>query len=370
MKSFLFEYFRYTRAERNGILVLSALCLILLIFYHLQSTIFKEEDFNVEAYEAIYCGLIEEVEKVEAKPVSYFNFDPNTIDKKGLLSLGLSEKQTSTLINYRKAGAKIRKSSDLEKVYGFTKELVSKLAPYMKFEQKSKPVLASFGTKATQKKEFVLSRFNPNTSTKEELLNLGISSKVVNTIINFRSKVNFKKPEDFKKIYGLSNTQYERLLPYLDLPIEVKSSPKTVYEKPAFSKKEKVIIDINKADVLEWQKLNGIGPTYSERIVKFRDKLGGFYTIEQVAETFGMEDSTFQMIKPYLKNEVSVSKININLVELDELRSHPYLKWKHAKVLINYRKHHGPFNNKEDLMKVKVLSEEQVDKVLPYLSFE
>lgn len=370
MKSYLFEYFRYTRTERNGIIILSSLCLMLISFYHLQDFIFKDNMDSIQEYEEIYCSLFEEVPLKKNIPINYFDFDPNTASTEDLIKLGVPPKASATLVNYRKSGAKFYEADDLKKVYGFGGNLIEKLKPYMKFPRKNKAVAASFSSKPqAPRKELSLFYFNPNECSKEELLKLGLGERVSNTIIKFREKVKFKKPEDFKKIYGLDDHKYAQLLPYLMFPkIEEEVFKKKDFE--AFAKSEKVIIDINSADENEWQKISGIGPTFSKRIVKFRGKLGGFHSIDQVSETFGMTDSTFQAIKPYLKKEADLNKIKINKVELEELRSHPYIKWKHAKVLINYRKHHGPYKSAEDLSKVKVLSEQKIEQLLPYLSFE
>lgn len=369
MKSFLFEYFRYTRSERNGILFLGAICISLITFYHFQSFLFAPDFKSLEEYEEIYCSMFQEIEPEPIKEIKYFSFDPNTISKEDLMKMGISAKASQTLLNYRKSGAKIKKADDLLKVYGFNKSIVGKLKPYMSFSKNNASPPLAFGDKPKEKKETVLFQFNPNSCSKMDFEKLGLNKRVINTIMNFREKVEFKKPEDFKKIYGLSEEKFNELLPYLNLPTPL-AIPKKVYEKPVYAKKEKKIIDVNNASEEEWQEISGIGPTFSKRIVKFRGKLGGFHSIDQVAETFGMSDSTFQVIKPYLKIEKNLSKININEVELEELRSHPYLKWKHAKVLINYRNHHGPYGGKEDLKKVKILKEEQLEKILPYISFE
>ena len=104
------------------------------------------------------------------------------------------------------------------------------------------------------------------------------------------------------------------------------------------------VIDINTADTSAFISLPGIGSKLAARIVNFRDKLGGFYSIDQVGETFGLPDSTFQKIKQYLKLEnTSIKKININTATVDELKAHPYIKYSVANPIIAYRNEHGPF---------------------------
>jgi competence protein ComEA len=104
------------------------------------------------------------------------------------------------------------------------------------------------------------------------------------------------------------------------------------------------------------------------RIVNFRDKLGGFYSIEQVGETFGLPDSTFQKIKPLLQlKNSSIRKININTATVDELKAHPYIKYSIANPIVAYRTQHGPFSNIEDIKKVMVVTNEIYNKIAPYL---
>lgn len=100
----------------------------------------------------------------------------------------------------------------------------------------------------------------------------------------------------------------------------------------------------------------------------FREKLGGFYSINQVSETFGLPDSTFQKVKVYLeiKNH-ELRKININEATIDELKAHPYIKWNLANPLIAYRNEHGAFSSIEEIKKIPSVSNELFTKIAPYL---
>src|SRR6185436_20843184 len=105
------------------------------------------------------------------------------------------------------------------------------------------------------------------------------------------------------------------------------------------------IIDINTADTTAFISLPGIGSKLAVRIVTFREKLGGFYSVLQIGETFGLPDSTFQKIKQYLKLEnTTIKKININTATVDELKAHPYIKWSIANPIVAYRNEHGRFS--------------------------
>src|SRR5690606_11783356 len=114
--------------------------------------------------------------------------------------------------------------------------------------------------------------------------------------------------------------------------------------------------------------LPGIGSKLSQRIITFRDKLGGFYKIEQVAETFGLPDSTFQKIKLRLVlNETSINQLNINTATIDEIKIHPYFKYAVANAIVQYRTQHGNYNSVEDIKKIMTIDTELFNKIVPYL---
>jgi competence ComEA-like helix-hairpin-helix protein len=128
------------------------------------------------------------------------------------------------------------------------------------------------------------------------------------------------------------------------------------------------IIEMNNADTSALIALPGIGSKLAARIVNFRDKLGGFYSVDQVGETYGLPDSTFQKIKTRLYcDENAIRKININTASKDELKGHPYIKWHLANVIVEYRNQHGVYKSLEDLKKIVLIDEITYKKVIPYL---
>ncbi|MEO8771819.1 MAG: helix-hairpin-helix domain-containing protein [Ferruginibacter sp.] len=214
--------------------------------------------------------------------------------------------------------------------------------------------------------------FDPNTLSAEGWKKLGVRDKTIATIQNYLSKGGkFKQPEDIKKIWGLHEDQVSQMLPFVR--IEQTSTQTSAnfpaYEKKEYPKKTISIIDINNADSSTYISLPGIGPGYAKRILKFRDKLGGFYKIEQVAETFGLPDSTFQKIKSYLQvSGENIKQININTATLDELKEHPYIRYQIANAIIQYRTQHGNFVDVDDIKKIMLVSNELFGKLAPYLT--
>lgn len=216
--------------------------------------------------------------------------------------------------------------------------------------------------------------FDPNTATTNDWKHLGIRDKTIATIQNYLSKGgHFYKPEDIGKIWGLHPNEIERLMPYIKIAPKENAYPEKdygakTYDKPKYNS---LVIDINNSDTAALIALPGIGSKLAQRIINFRDKLGGFYKTEQVAETFGLPDSTFQKIKSKLSvNASAVKQININTATIDELKSHPYLRYNIANAIVQYRAQHGNFSAVMDIKKIMLVTDELYVKVAPYLTVQ
>lgn len=189
----------------------------------------------------------------------------------------------------------------------------------------------------------------------------------------------FRKPEDLQRVYGLFPDEYERLRPYIRIaeatpvPFSAWTNEKRDFEKPAKAPGEirRLIVEINTADTSALIALPGIGSKLAQRIISFREKLGGFYAVKQVSETFGLADSVFRKIEPLLRLEVkTLRKININTATAEELKVHPYLKWNVINALLAYRKEHGLFRKTDELKQVMAVTDEIYGRIAPYLVTE
>jgi DNA uptake protein ComE-like DNA-binding protein len=130
-------------------------------------------------------------------------------------------------------------------------------------------------------------------------------------------------------------------------------------------------VNINTADSALWEALPGIGPVLAARIVRFRDKLGGFYAISQVAETYGLPDSTFNKIQPYLLlGKVSLKKLDINGMDEKSLAQHPYIRYKLARIIVRYRSNNGPFSVTNDLLGIPLVDDSIYRKIEHYIKTE
>jgi competence ComEA-like helix-hairpin-helix protein len=237
----------------------------------------------------------------------------------------------------------------------------------------SEPLELAIPEKKIENPRSILFDFDPNQATDEDWEKLGLHIKTIRTIKNFLAHGGrFRKPEDLKKIYGLSQEEYVRLEPFIKIEAGNQNIPaqQTDLEKRFSEKKiSKLSVEINSADTTAFISLPGIGGKLAARIVNFREKLGGFYSIEQVGETYGLSDSTFQIIKSFLTvTNIDLKKININTSTKEELKIHPYLKWNLANAIVEYRNQHGNFSSVDDLKKISAVTDDVFEKVKNYLT--
>ncbi|MFA6278071.1 MAG: helix-hairpin-helix domain-containing protein [Pedobacter sp.] len=217
-----------------------------------------------------------------------------------------------------------------------------------------------------------LFKFDPNLIDVEDWQKLGLSVKQAQSIVNYRNKGGkFYKPEDLKKMYTISPKKFEQLAPYITIESINAKYVKPEYAKQApYVKKELVIVEINSADTLQLDEIKGVGAAFARRIAKYRDKLGGFYKKEQLMEVFGLDSIKFNEIKDQIKIDArNLKKININTAEFDDLKNHPYLKYKQINAIIQFRKQHGKYNDIADLKKVAILTPQIIQTMAPYLIF-
>ena len=229
-------------------------------------------------------------------------------------------------------------------------------------------------TTSSKKKEISLCPFDPNTFV--DFTELGIPHFLSQRIINYRSKGGvFKLKTDLKKIYGFPDSLYQKLEPFILLPKDKIISNTSLRKESFYSKEEKItrtqplrIIDLNTADSSALTQLKGIGPTFASRIIKYRTALGGFYSITQLKEVYGIQNQNLELIVSQLKIEAtSLQLIDLNTTTFKEMVHHPYLEYDDVKKIFNHKKSTGGFNKLEDLTRFNILPDSVYNKLKPYL---
>ncbi|SEL88372.1 helix-hairpin-helix domain-containing protein [Parapedobacter koreensis] len=224
--------------------------------------------------------------------------------------------------------------------------------------------------------------FDPNGLAVVDWKRLGLSDRQVRMIKNYEAKGGrFRRREDLKKIYAINASDYARLEPYIRIKAaaiygepDSATVPSDGGRPPADRSREMVVeeklyLDLNTADSLDLQALPGIGPVYASRIVRFRDRLGGFHQAEQLLDVYGFDTLRYDGLKTYVYVDTTkVTKIALNLADYAQLNNHPFISAKLANLIIQYRKQHGPYRALTDLLRIAIMDEEIFRKIVPYLT--
>jgi len=210
--------------------------------------------------------------------------------------------------------------------------------------------------------------FNPNTMTFADWKRLGFTDKEAQQISNFQSKGGkFFQKSDLKKLYCVSDDDYQVLEPYIEIHTAQTPKPEITKTK-SFSHAQ---IDINTVDSVDLQKIPGIGQKTASRIVQYREKLGGFVHLNQLKEVYAIDSNRFLQIEPYFSvDKTKIKKININKAEIKELVRHPYIEYYVAKSIVVHRQNYGKYKSLEDIKKAVLLYDELYQKIIPYLEVE
>ncbi len=206
--------------------------------------------------------------------------------------------------------------------------------------------------------------FNPNSLNEIGWAKLGFSDKQIKTIFNYKSKGGkFYSKADVQKMYCISAQEFDKLEKFIQLP------NKQVNGFNKFEPKPLLKININTADTAQWNKLRGIGPVLANRIVTYKNSLGGFYNPSQLLEVYGITDTLLKNIKPQLIVDAKqISKIKINEILYQDLLQHPYFK-QCALNILKTRKKSGSLTSIEDFALIEGISKESLTKMKPYLAF-
>ena len=241
-----------------------------------------------------------------------------------------------------------------------------------------------------------LAPFDPNALAAAGWEARGVPHFVAARIVKYREAAGgFKSKAQLKKMYGLEDSVYQRLAPFLQLPEE---APKREYAsnrpgpdgpdgpRPPFApgdaapskfpRKPRNLqpFDLNQADTTQLMQIRGIGAGRAKWIVRYRNQLGGFLREDQLAEVFVLRDAPD--LRDSLRKYTFVAPgfapktVNVNTASFDELYLQPYIGKPRARVIVAYRQQHGPFKQVEDLKQIPVLKPEDWEKMRPYVRCE
>jgi len=217
--------------------------------------------------------------------------------------------------------------------------------------------------------QYTLSKFNPNEADSASLRSLGLSQYVTRNILRYRAKGGrFKKIDDLRKIYGMTDEKMKELRPYIVLTNDTLASKPL---KQYVLHKKDTVIELNTADTTSLQYIKGIGPAYARRIIYYRQRLGGYHHIEQLLETIQLSDEDFAYAMQHFTIDTTlIQTIPVNSASVERLKKHPYINFYIAKSIYDTRRNAFELTNINQLKGKANLPDTTLRKLSPYLSFE
>ena len=228
--------------------------------------------------------------------------------------------------------------------------------------------------------------FDPNRCDSPSLVRFGFSPWMARNLLKYRAKGGrFRQPDDLRKLYGMTDSLYTRISPYVaiassqpdhaavDQTKQAKERP-SVYLSRSDSRyrrmekyPEGTQIELNRCDTNQLKKIPGIGSYTARRIVRYRERLGGFIRLKQLREIRLNEE----VLAPWFTlDSTAVTPLKVNQLPMKQLLAHPYLNYRQSRAIMQYRERHGPLPSIEVMKGWEEFTANELQRVAPYLSFE
>ncbi len=218
--------------------------------------------------------------------------------------------------------------------------------------------------------------FDPNTADSTALLKLGLRPWQVRNIYKYRAAGGvYRRPTDFARLYGLTQKQYKAMEPYIHigtdyLPAALLAAKERVPERDTIQYPVKLKanekLPLNTADTAALRKVPGIGRYYAREIAWYRDRLGGFYRVDQLKEIEGFPE---EALAYFTVSGGAIRKLNVNKLTLNQLKRHPYISFYQAKAIADYRRLKGPLTSLNDLKLLKDFTQTDIERLSHYVEY-
>ena len=230
--------------------------------------------------------------------------------------------------------------------------------------------------------------FDPNEAYSALLCRIGLPGWMARIVVRYRQKGGvFRKPEDFRRIYGMTDERFEMLRPYIRIArrdtattpaiadkIQPDTTSKDSTRKPAIPLFQHVrkypagtIIELNQADTTELKKIPGVGSVIARMIVKYRTRLGGYYSVSQLKDIRLRAD----LLEPWFSvDTTAIRRINLNKGGTASLRRHPYINFYQARAIVEWRKEHGPLKDLTPFEQHPDFTKEDLERLGHYVCYE
>lgn len=309
-------------------------------------------------------------------PLNLTDFDPNDLDSKQWQNLGFSEKQASTILNYKKiVGGMFTSKEQFKKCYAVSAERFTELESFILLPEAGN-TFRSGKFQSYDKKEITVSKkFNPDRLSASEWMKMGFSEKQAEAILKYRNYLggSFVSKEKFKECFIISSETYSRLESYLMLPLKTPDHFKNYSQRDGMKSHISYhVFDPNALDATGWQVL-GFSEKQAQTIVNYRDRnlRGSFKTLDEIQKCFVISPEKFQELKPYIKlnptvdkkQETDFSKIDLNMITFKQLLEFG-LDEKSAGSMIGFRKKLRGFVSKQQILDTYNIDKDLVQKLI------
>jgi len=313
------EMRKIRKSDMRAILALSCIAVVCAVVLAIVKMNKKVDAVEAEATDSTFVQGENLSYPSEENKIALHSFDPNEVDSLTLISFGLKPYQVKNFIHYRDAGAVFPTAESMGKTYGWTKEDVQRLSPYVKIGEKYK-------------------KKDGNTH-------------------NYASNNRNQSISNYDKNFGNDNRR------------EYAGSSK---ERPDYERVEKFsskhTFDINTVDSATLRKVPGIGEKICSAILKKRERLGGFVNVNQLLE--------ISIVSPEILDWFAVSpssaqirKININKASFQAINSHPYISYDQTRDLLNYRRLYGSIPNEQSLLETGIFTTDDLMTLRFYIEY-
>ncbi|WP_297808802.1 helix-hairpin-helix domain-containing protein [uncultured Alistipes sp.] len=292
-----------------------------------------------------------------ADSVRLFRFDPNTIDYAGLRQLGLTAYEAASLLKYRAAGKVFRIPEDVAACYGFTDSLYFRLAPYIRIGRKYAVAPPAYRSERVVRQPLAPAPFLIDTVSALYLRAIGaLSKRQAEALVRWRDLHGIRDMEELRECYVVSDSVAAALEPYVRFAVR---------HDPAAER-----VELNRADSAALCSVYGIGAKSAAAILRYRERLGGFRCVEQLAEVREVTERNYErIVKQIWCDSCEIQKIDINFAAPNTLMRHPYLPPRIVRKLLRERQLKGGWTTVGELVRQNILTEEEAARLAPYLRF-
>lgn len=355
---------RFTKSETTNAILLIEIALLIVLLVRFGG---KRNRVDYTPKENVVT-VDENITIADTATVQLRPFDPNIATYEELRSLGMSRKEAVSLIKYRATGKVFRIKEDVALCYNISDSAYSNLAPYITIgeEFRIKPNIYYNQTRSYNKNKFgsdsithiAPSNFRIDTVSASYLRAIGVLTKrQAEVFIRWRNQSGFRDMEEIRACYVVSDSIADVLEQYVIFP-ERELSP---FEKP---------IDINSADSATLIQVVGIGPKTVNAIIQYRQRLGGFYSTEQLCEVQGVTESNYEkIVKQVYCDKEKLHTIDVNSCTANDL-IHPYINRIHIRKFIRQRQLSGEWASIDEMVQQGIFTTEEAMQIKPYFIFK